>query len=118
MSIEGVPPQLISLIFGLLGAVGGVVVTSLKIRSDFFKEVKEFYDREIKNVRDNVDSLHKDIAILESRLEKKIERDIAIMKESNDSEIKNLRHTVVELKEEVRSSHANLIALLTKLINN
>lgn len=119
--MEGIPPSLngilISVVFGVLGSIVGIIVTSLKVRSDFFKEVKEFYDREIGSVRKEIQILHDNIHGLEVRFEKKIEKDLLNMKEANESEIKNLRHTIEQLRDEVRNSHSKLIDLLTSMIS-
>ena len=114
---DNIPPAVIVAVFSILGSIIGIVITSLKVRSDFFKEIKEFYDRELTAVRKEMEDLRNNYVALEVRLEKKIERDIQLTKEANESEIKNLRLTIEQLRDEVRSSHSKLIDLLTSMIS-
>jgi len=109
-------PQMTAVVVGLIGSVLGIVVASFKMRSDFFKEVKDFYDRELGSVRKDVQDMHTNLIMTESRMEKKLERDLAAVKESQESEMRNLRRTIEELRSEVRNSHSKLIDLLSTIV--
>lgn len=105
-----------AVLVGLIGSILGIVVASFKMRSDFFKEVKDFYDREIGAVRKDVQEMHMNLIAVEARMEKKLERDLMAIKEAQESEMRNLRRTIEELRSEVRNSHSKLIDLLSTIV--
>lgn len=111
-------------VIGAIGALLTVAVSFSKLKSSFQKEINEKIKSEVTNARTSaegdlkavdlkLDSLTRDIA----NLEKKVDRDIEHVKTIYNSEIKQLAGKIEELREEVRHQHGQLVSLLTRLVS-
>lgn len=114
---------------GLIITLSGLIYTWIKIA----REVKKERDKDRKEITATIlqtakeeDALMK--AKLEARIEKidaqvaslelSINKDISHLKETYSSEIRNLGKKIEDLRDELRSTHGQLVSLLSTLIEH
>lgn len=118
-------PEIMGAVVGALGTIGTVAVALTNIKTSFKKEVDEKIESAIRSARDlanadinslnlRIESVSRDI----ENLEHKIESDIDHVKSIYNGEIRSLAEKIEGLREEVRHQHAQLVALLTKLVSD
>lgn len=110
---------------GLVIALSGLIYTWQKIAKEARKSRKEDAAAILQAAKEE-DSLMK--SKLEARIEKvdlqlkslefSVNKDIAHLKETYNTEIKNLGLKIEELRSELRSTHGQLVQLLTTLIEH
>lgn len=117
-------PSVLGAVLGALGAIGTVAVTFSKLKDSFRKEIdkeiqaaidtaRNIADADIQAFNLRLDSVSKDI----ENLAEKMDRDIDHVKTIYNGEIRSLGEKIEGLREEVRHQHAQLVALLTKLVS-
>jgi peptidoglycan hydrolase CwlO-like protein len=116
--------SIVGAVIGAIGALLTVAVSFSKLKASWQKEIDDRIRSEVTNARTiaegdlkavdlKLDALSKDIANLES----KVDRDIDHVKTIYNSEIKQLAGKIEELREEVRHQHSQLVSLLTRLVS-
>jgi peptidoglycan hydrolase CwlO-like protein len=115
--------EILGAVVGALGSIGAVAVTFTTLKNSFKKELQKEIADSIASARDiadadirafnlRIDSLSKEIASLEN----KIDKDIDHVKNIYNGEIRSLADKIENLREEVRHQHSQLVSLLTKLV--
>jgi hypothetical protein len=110
---------------GLIVVISGLILTWQKIAKESKKSRKEEAASLLQTAKEE-DSLIK--ATLEAKIEKfgaelkilelGVNKDIGHLRETYNNEIKNLGLKIEELRSELRSTHGQLVQLLTTLIEN
>lgn len=108
---------------GMAIALGTLVITLQKISKNFKKDRDEHAAKILQAAKEE-DSLLK--AKLEARIERisaevknlelSVNKDMDHLKETYSSEIKNLGEKIENLRDELRQQHSGLIELLTKIV--
>ena len=119
------PEMTTAIPLGLIIALSGLIYTWQKIAKEARKSRKEDSAAILQAAKEE-DSLMK--SKLEARIEKidlqvknlefNINKEIVHLKETYNAEIKNLGTKIEELRSELRSTHGQLVQLLTTLIEH
>jgi hypothetical protein len=115
--------QIIMSVIGAFIAIGTAWITIKKIMN-YNKSDKKAQSNEIlRQAREEMDLKSKEMELrvqaVEDRmanLEKNVEKDIDYIKQAYTNEIKMLGEKIENLRDELRGNHANLLGLITKLI--
>jgi hypothetical protein len=110
---------------GLITAIGGVYPAISHYKAKV-KKNKELYRKEILDqAKTEMEKIEKDlkdkIKFLESEFQAQkisIYKDFNFFKETHNSEIKALGEKIENLRADLSQQHANLVALLTKLVDS
>jgi chaperonin cofactor prefoldin len=125
MILLDLPDMQTTIPIGLIVVISGLILTWQKIAKNAKKNREEDSAKFLQAAKEE-DSLMK--AKLEARIEKidlqvktlelSVTKDINHLKETYNTEIKNLGLKIEELRSELRSTHGQLVQLLTTLIEN
>jgi chromosome segregation ATPase len=105
--------------------LGGAYLTVRKISRDARREKKEQAAEILQAAKEEMSLLKAElegkIEHVETNLnslEKSVEKDLSHIRETYNGEIKNLGQKIEDLRSELRNQHGQLVALLTKMIDN
>jgi hypothetical protein len=114
--------EAITAIATVVTAIGGAIVASKKSSK---KDKKAESNRILEEAKEELTTVRKDlemkIKLVEidlKNLKHDIAKDIEFIKETQASEIKVLGEKIQNLRDELRAQHADLVGLLSKLIEN
>lgn len=119
MDFANITNTVVSVVAGIVGA--WATLNQLKknhekeLESKIQKAIEltqENIESEVKLMTSKIDGVQKEVENLEDRLEK----DLLYIKERHSSGMDNLTEKIDNLRDEVRSAQSQLMALLTKLI--
>jgi len=123
--VEFTDPSVLGGAVGLLVTLGSAYLTVRKIARDAKKEKKEFKAEIVQSAKEEIalkekdlEAKIKDVDNKVNALKESVEKDLAHMKDTFNSEIRNLGQKVEDLRDELRSQHTQMVALLTKMIDN
>lgn len=123
--MEFTDPSVLGGAVGLLVTLGSAYLTVRKIARDAKKEKKEFKAEIVQSAKEEIalkekdlEAKIKDVDNKVNALKESVEKDLAHMKDTFNSEIRNLGQKVEDLRDELRSQHTQMVALLTKMIDN
>jgi peptidoglycan hydrolase CwlO-like protein len=124
-NVEFTDPSVLGGAVGLLVTLGSAYLTVRKIARDAKKEKKEFKAEIVQSAKEEIalkekdlEAKIKDVDNKVNALKESVEKDLAHMKDTFNSEIRNLGQKVEDLRDELRSQHTQMVALLTKMIDN
>lgn len=112
-------------IAGMITAFGGACLTIWNIFLKF-KKNREYYRKSILSqaklemdkiqiqLEDKIKALEVELAVQKENVAK----DISFMKETQTAEIANLANKIQDIREQLNTQHAQLVALLTKLVDS
>lgn len=107
-----------------LGSIASVFLSAQKIIKDIKKEKEEENEKLLKRAMDEIENqkemldLKIDVCFEEvDALKEVVEKDMENLKSIYSNEIKNLSEKVKELREEVKAQNAQIITLLTKMLD-
>jgi hypothetical protein len=116
--------NIIFVTIGTIATVIGAWYTILKISKEMKKSRKSETEKLINEAKelDEIvkEKLESKINLLEAEIRnlgESVSKDISHIKETQANEIRNLASKVELLREELRSGHGSLVALLTQLVN-
>jgi len=105
-----------SIVVGL-GTLGAMILTAQRIWKNAKEARKEEFDAAILANKDHFDnelsSVRKDM----ENMEESFEKDLEHLKETYNNELKTLSGKIEDLREELRTSHTQVVTLLTKMVN-
>lgn len=110
---------------GIIITLGTAYLTIRKIQRDTIKQKKEYAAEILQSAKEVIAlkerTLSNKITQAEDRieaLEKSVEKDLQHMRETYNGEIRNLGQKIEDLRSELRNQHSQMVALLTKMIDN
>lgn len=115
--------NVLAIVVAALSGLFGLFLSFSKLKASFQQEVDSRIKAEVANARSiaegdlkavdlKLDSLAKDIA----NLEQKVDRDIEHVKIIYNSEIRQLAEKIESLRDDVQKQHNQLVSILTKLV--
>lgn len=110
---------------GVLITLGTLYMTVRKIQKDGEKSKKEQAAEILQAAKEEIALKEKDLAAklaaLDTRienLEESVDKDLQHLRETYNGEIRNLGQKIEDLRSELRNQHTQMVALLTKMIDN
>lgn len=110
---------------GVLITLGTLYLTVRKIQKDAEKTKKEQAAEILQSAKEEIALKEKDLELkissAEARieaLEKSVDKDLQHLRETYNGEIRNLGQKIEDLRSELRNQHTQMVALLTKMIDN
>lgn len=110
---------------GVVTVIGGAWITVRKIVKDAKKDKEDLAESILETAKEEIalkelafESKIREVNQRVDSLEDSINKDLEHLKESYNNEMRSLSNKIETLRDELRGQHANLLTLITKLIEN